>query len=255
MTTHLLPDETLTIVPDAAAMGQMAADLVAASVQRKPDLVLAVPTGSTPLGMFQALIAKVQQGDLDLSAVHLFCLDEYVGVAPNDPNSLTGWLQRSFIEPAGIPWDRVHPVPATASNPDAAAAAYDTEIGAAGGLDLAVLGLGPNGHIAYNEPGSIGESRTRVIDLTPESMAQASAYWTPGVQTPTRAITVGVRTLLEADRLVLIVSGAAKAEMLRRALEDPVGPAVPASWLRQAGDRLLIIADQEAASALTRRPA
>ncbi len=244
-------DYTLTIVPDAAAMSGMAAELVAGAVAANPGLVLAVPTGSTPLGMFEHLVAKVRAGNLDLSGITLFCLDEYVGVEPEDPNSLTGWLKRSFVDPAGIPWDRVRAVASSAADPGAAAAAYDAEIAAAGGLDLAVLGLGPNGHIAYNEPGSAADSRTRVLALTPESSAQAAAYWTAGVETPSRAITVGVGTLLESDRLVLIVSGAAKTEMLRRALEEPMDAAIPASWLRLAGDRLHVIADAAAASALT----
>ncbi len=242
---------TLTVVADAAAMGGMAAEIVAAAVAAKPGLVLAVPTGSTPLGMFEHLVAMVRAGDLDLSGVRLFCLDEYVGVEPDDPNSLTGWLRRSFVAPAGIPWDRVHAVASSAADPDDAAAAYDAEIAAAGGLDLAVLGLGPNGHIAYNEPGSTADSRTRVLALTPESIAQAAAYWTAGVETPSRAITVGVGTLLESEQLVLIVSGAAKTEMLRRALEEPMDPAVPASWLRLAGNRLHVVADAAAAGALT----
>jgi len=226
--------------------------MVTEAVVTKPDLVLAVPTGTTPLGMFGELVARVGAGELDLSGVHLFCLDEYVGVEPDDPNSLTGWLKRSFVDPAGIPWERVHAVDATSPDPDRAAAAYDAQIVAAGGLDLAVLGLGPNGHIAYNEPGSAADSRTRVVDLTPESIAQASAYWTPGVETPSRAITVGVGTLLESRRLVLIVSGSAKADMLRRALEAPPDASVPASWLRLAGDRLRVVADADAASALSR---
>ena len=243
-------DYTLTIVPDSAAMSGTAAGIVAAAVAAKPDLVLAVPTGSTPLGMFERLVAMVRAGSLDLSGVRLFCLDEYVGVEPDDPNSLTGWLRRSFVDPAGIPWARVHAVASAAPDPVVAAAAYDVEIAAAGGLDLAVLGLGPNGHVAYNEPGSAADSRTRVLDLTPESIAQASAYWSPGVDTPSRAITVGVGTLLESDRIVLIVSGPAKAEMLRRTLEEPMDAAVPASWLRLAGERLRVVADEDAASAL-----
>jgi glucosamine-6-phosphate deaminase len=125
---------------------------------------------------------------------------------------------------------------------------YEEAIAERGGLDLAVLGLGPNGHIGYNEPGSSADSRTRVITLTPESLEQASAYWEGAVPIPSLAMTMGVGTLLESKQIVLLVIGEAKAEMLRRALEEPMTADVPASWLRLARSRLTVIADQEAAS-------
>lgn len=240
----------LTVVPDARTMSEMAADIVAETVAAKPDAVVSFPTGSTPLGMFDALVERVSRGAIDLSHTHLFCLDEYVGVSADDPNSLTGWLQRALIDRVGIPADRVHALPATADDLPAAAGAYEHDLAALGGLDLAVLGLGPNGHIAYNEPGSPADSRTRVVVLTPESIAQAAAYWEGEVDIPDTAVTMGVGTLLEANHIVLLVSGDAKAEMLRRALEDAMSADVPASWLRKAGARMHVIADQNAASRL-----
>lgn len=237
----------LVVVVDAAAMGAAAADIVAETVRRLPEAALAVPTGSTPLPMFEALIDRVGRGDLDLSGIQLFCLDEYVGVSPADPNSLTGWLERVFLNRAGIPADHVHTLPST--DPDLAGAPrrYERDLTARGGLELAVLGLGGNGHIAYNEPGSPADSRTRVVTLTPESVAQAAGYF-EGRTVPTRAMTVGVGTLLEARRILLIVSGAAKAGVLRRTLHEPMTADVPASWLRLAGDRVTVIADEAAAS-------
>jgi glucosamine-6-phosphate deaminase len=232
-------------------MSEAAAEIVASAVVADPGLALALPTGSTPLGMFQALIRKVDAGTLDLSRAQFFCLDEYVGVTPDDPNSLTGWLFRSFMDPAGVPRAHIHTVPATASDPASAVIAYEEELAALGGLKLAVLGLGPNGHIAYNEPGSAADSRTRVLPLTQQSIDQASAYWSPGTPTPTTAMTMGVATLLEAERIVLIVSGAAKADMLRRALEEEPSADVPASWLQLVPEKTLVIADEAAASALS----
>jgi glucosamine-6-phosphate deaminase len=232
-------------------MSEAAADIVASAVAADPELVLALPTGSTPLGMFQALIRRVEAGTLDLSHAQFFCLDEYVGVTPEDPNSLTGWLFRSFMDPAGVPRAHIHTVPATAPEPESAVAAYEAELATLGGLKLAVLGLGPNGHIAYNEPGSGADTRTRMLQLTQQSIDQAGAYWAPGTPTPTTAMTMGVATLLEAERIVLIVSGAAKADMLRRALEDDPSADVPASWLQLAPEKTLVIADEAAASALS----
>jgi glucosamine-6-phosphate deaminase len=241
------------ILPVAAEVGRRAAAIVAEAGAARPDLVLAMPTGSTPLPMFEELIARVERGDLDLSRVRLFCLDDFVGVTPDDPNSLTGWLRRVFVEPAGIPWERVRAVPADAPDPDAACAAYEADLAAAGGLDLAVLGLGPNGHIAYNEPGSAADSRTRTLDLTPESIAQATAYWQPGVSTPERGMTMGVGTLLEAKRIVLIVTGESKAGILRRSLEGPMSPEVPGSWLQLAAGKTTVVADEAAAADLSRK--
>lgn len=238
----------LTVVADEAAMGRRAADIVAATVQRNPAAAISLPTGNTPLPMFAELIDRIGREELDLSTVHLFCLDEYVGVTPDDPNSLTGWLRQALIEPAELDLARVHTLPATDRDPVVAADRFEGDLAALGGLDLAVLGIGPNGHIAYNEPGSAADSRTRVLDLTQESIDQAAAYWQGSVTIPRRAMTVGVGTLLEARRLVLIAAGAGKAAIVRRALREPMSAAVPASWLRLAGERLEVVVDEAAAA-------
>jgi glucosamine-6-phosphate deaminase len=234
------------VVTDATALSAIAADFVAETVRRKPDAAICVPTGSTPLGMFDVLAARSARGELDFSRVQLYCLDEYVGVDRNDPNSLTRWLWSAFVSRVGVDPQKVRTLPTTDEHPGQAAEAFDQDLVRRGGLDLAVLGLGPNGHIGYNEPGSPRDSRTRVVELTPESIRQASAYWSDTVPVPNLAITLGVGTLLEAKHIVLIVSGQAKAAILRRALEDPPGPDVPASWLRLAGQRLQVIADLDA---------
>ena len=246
-----VPGLVLNVVADHAAMSRRAADIVAETVARWPEGAIAVPTGSTPLGMFAELIGRVRGGAVDLSRVHVWCLDEYVGVGEGDPNSLTGWLRRSFLDPAGVPMGNVRPVPATDPDPDSAAAGFEAGLANEGGLDLAVLGLGPNGHVAYNEPGAAANSRTRVVALPPGSIAQAAASWHPTVPLPERAMTVGVGTLLDARRLVLMVSGDTKATILRRMLREPMSAEVPASWLRLAGSRLEVVADESAAWLLT----
>jgi glucosamine-6-phosphate deaminase len=243
-------DWMLTVVPDAPAMSALAADIVADVVRGKSDAVISLPTGSTPLSMFDVLAARAARAEIDFSRIHLFCLDEYVDVTPDDPNSLTGWLREAFIDRAGVAPERVHALPATAQDLLDAAEDYERALAALGGLDLAVLGLGPNGHIAYNEPGSSVDTRTRVVELTPGSLEQARAYWTGKVMVPDRALTIGVATLLESKLIVLLVSGEAKGEILRRALEEPMSREVPASWLRLAGPRLHVIADAAAARAL-----
>lgn len=242
-------EPTLVVVKDADEMSAMAAELVAEVLTVRPHAPIALPTGSTPVGMFERLIAEARGGRLDLSRFELFCLDEYLGVTPDDPNTLTSWLKRTLIEPAGISMERVHTLPVDDPDPAAAAKRYDDSIGAAGNLALAVLGIGNNGHIAYNEPGSDADSRTRVVDLTPESIAQAAGYF-DGASVPTKAMTVGVGTLLESDRIVLIAAGEGKAEIIRRALREPMSSDVPASWLRLEPEQVTVILDEAAAALL-----
>ena len=247
-----VPNWRLSVFRDARAASKAAADGVAATVRAKRDAAISVPTGSTPLELFDILSARVAGGELDFSGVEIFCLDEYVGVSPRDPGSLTRWLWDAFLDRIGVSAWQVHALPSTADDLTTAASAYEAEIAARGGLDLAVLGLGPNGHIGYNEPGSQADSRTRVISLTPESLSQASSYWDGAVSIPEKAMTIGVGTLLESRRIVLLVTGVAKADILRRTLEEPMDADVPASWLRLAGSRLEVIADEEAASSLSK---
>ena len=240
----------IVVVPSDQEMSRLAADAVQAVLQEKPDAAISLPTGSTPLGMFGELIERQQTGAVDLTLMQFFCLDEYLGVSTEDPNTLTNWLMRSFILPAGIPLDHVHTLPVLDPYPDSAARQYEEEIGQRGGLELVVLGIGNNGHVAYNEPGSASDSRTRVVDLTDESIDQARGYF-DGATVPTRAMTVGIGTLLEARRLLLIASGEGKQEILRKTLLEPMTDKVPASWLRLDPERLTVIAD-EAAGALIR---
>jgi glucosamine-6-phosphate deaminase len=242
---------TLTVLPDAPAASESAADIVSNTLLRKPDAAITFPTGATPLGMFDVLAARAARGEIDFSGASIFCLDEYVGVTDEDPNSFTRWLSEVLLDRIGIKSDQLHTLPVTADDLFASAAKFEEAISARGGLDLAVLGLGPNGHVGYNEPGSSVDSRTRVITLTPESRHQASAYWEGSIPIPHQAMTMGVATLLESKQTVLLVIGEAKAVMLRRTLEEPVSADVPASLLRSAGPRLIIIADEAAASELS----
>lgn len=239
-------EPTLIIVPDHEAMSEMAADIVVATLNANPNAAISLPTGSTPVGMFESLIRRSQAGEVDLTRFQLFCLDEYLGVSPDNPNTLTSWLFRTFIVPAGIPADHVHTLPVLAEHTASAAASYEDDIASAGGLQLAVLGIGGNGHIAYNEPGSPADSRTRVLDLTQESIDQAAGYF-GGASVPRQAMSVGVGTLLEAERIVLIVSGAGKQEILRATLHGPMTADVPASWLRLQPEKVTVIADEAAA--------
>lgn len=237
----------ISIVPDYDAMSLRGADVVTGVLTRNPSCALCLPTGNTPLGMFQILIDRISSGSLDATRAQWFLLDEYVGIDDDDPESLTGWLKREFLTPAGIPEANIHELPTKSGDLAAAARQYEQDLADAGGFELAVLGLGGNGHIAYNEPGSTAHSRTRVLTLTEESIEQARGYF-HGRTVPTQAISAGVATLLEARSIVLLVSGESKAEILRDAVFGPQTSANPASFLQLAGDRVEIVADQAAAS-------
>jgi glucosamine-6-phosphate deaminase len=199
--------------------------------------------------MFKVLIDRINSGEINASQAQFFLLDEYVGLDDNDPESLTGWLMKAFMTPAGIAHDHIHELPTKATDLARAASDYEAELARFGGYELAVLGLGGNGHIAYNEPGSERDSRTRVLTLTEESIEQARGYF-EGRTVPTQAISAGVATLLEARSIVLLVSGESKAEILRAALEDEPTSNNPASFLQLAGDRVEVIVDRAAASLL-----
>lgn len=236
----------LRVLPSADDVAREAAGVVAGVVAAKPNAVLALPTGTTPLGMFKDLVRRIRSGEADFSRATFFCLDEYLGVSREDPNSLTGWLFREFFDPAGIEPGQVETVPSEPADPIAAAAAYEARLAAAGGLDLVVLGIGENGHIAFNEPGSTRDSRTRLLDLTPESQAQAAAYWAGSFPAPTQAMTIGVATILDARQILLIATGAAKSPVLERALRGPITDDVPASHLRSAPEKVTVLIDKAA---------
>ena len=241
----------LHVVADYSALSGMAADIVSRVVGEHPRGAITLPTGETPRGMYEELIRRQERGELDFSSVNFFCLDDYLGKSIDDEASLTSWLDEVFLTPANLRDDNIHFVPTMASDPVAAAAVYDQAIQDLGGLKLAVLGLGPNGHIGFNEPGSRIDSRTRVVDLTEESREQNAAYYEGNQTIPEQAITIGLGTLLESERIVLIISGASKAGILKAVLEGPITEDVPGSFLRTAGDRLMVIADQDASSELS----
>jgi len=223
-------------------MSWLAADMVMAQVKAKPDSLLVLPTGNTPIGLFRELAARGDE--VDFRRTRFVTLDEYAGIASDDPRRLTSWLAREVFEPLGITCDRVSVFNPGAA-PEAEGERIEHAIADAGGIDLAVLGLGPNGHLGFNEPGSAANSRARLVALAPESIVSNAAYWGSEAAVPRRAFTLGLGTLLEARQCMLIVSGVAKAQILERALAGPIGPIVPASLLRNHS-RAVVIADRAA---------
>jgi glucosamine-6-phosphate deaminase len=233
------------VVPDATATGAVAAGIIAAVIRSKPDGVLGVATGGSPLPVYAALSGH----QLDLSRLRAFALDEYVGLPDGHPQSYGEVVRREVTERLGLNPLNVR-VPAGHSEaPDLAAADYDAAIREAGGIDLQLLGIGHNGHIAFNEPGSALDSRTRVETLAARTREANARYFDSLADVPARCITQGLGTIMEARHLLLVVHGRDKAGILARALNGPVSADCPASVL-QRHPHVTVVADEAAASQL-----
>jgi glucosamine-6-phosphate deaminase len=229
----------LRIEPDPAAVALAAADQISAQVRAHPELTVLVATGNTPMATYAELARRVQAGALDLSRVTAVQLDEYLGLGPDDPRSLWGWMERSFVEPLKITRTvRFDPE----ADPERTCARYDEAVRALGGIDLAILGLGPNGHLGFNEPPSPAHAPTRRVTLTPASLESNRVYW--DAEVPTHALTAGMEVILAARSTLLLVTGASKQAGLRRVLSGPPGPDFPASLLDGPG--VTVLADQAA---------
>ncbi len=235
----------VVIVADADAAGELAAAHIARLVASKPDAVLGLATGSTPLSTWNALAKKA----LDLSRVSGFALDEYVGLPPGHPESYRAVIDREVVVPLGLTPSRVH-VPGEGVDLPSAGAAYEDAIVSAGGVDLQVLGIGRTGHIGFNEPGSSLTSVTRVKTLARQTRIDNSRFFDSLDDVPRHCITQGLGTILRARELLLLAVGAAKASVIARALEGPLSASVPASVI-QLHPRSLVIVDEAAASELS----
>lgn len=221
------------VTPGYRTLSQTAAKLVVKSLHAKPDLTLALPTGNTPLGMYEELVKEYRDGHLDFARARTFNLDEYLGLPPDHPNSYRSYMREHFFDHVNIAIENTH-------MPDESES-YEKAIHDAGGIDLLIVGIGSNGHIAFNEPGSSFDSRTRVVNLAPETIANARQHFAASAEAPTTAITMGIGTILDARRILLLASGASKTQIVERALRGPVSESVPASALRLHANVIAIL--------------
>ena len=231
-------------------MSRKAANIISAQVILKPDCVLGLATGSTPIGAYHQLIEWYKKGDVDFSQVSTYNLDEYRGLTHDDPQSYHFFMRDNFFDHINIDLANTH-VP-DGSNPDADAACseYDKMVAEAGYPDLQLLGIGNNGHIGFNEPDDHFSKGTHCVDLTESTIEANKRFFASADDVPRQAYTMGVQTIMLARRIVLVVSGENKAKTVREAFFGPVTPRVPASILQLHTD-VSIVADEAALSLCT----
>lgn len=244
----------LVVIKDSSnEVGREAARIVANSLRANPKIVLGFATGSTPLGMYEELVALHKSNGLDFSDATSFNLDEYLGLAPDNPQSFHYFMHSSFFDRVNFSRERIH-IPSGAFRQDYSAYCheYERSIKQAGGIDLQILGIGRNGHIGFNEPNSSLASRTRLKELTQETIEDNRRFFPKGAEIPECAITMGIGTILEARRILILATGKSKAAAVAKAIEGPISSSVSASALQLHPDVVFII-DEDAAYALTQR--
>jgi len=240
----------VVVVKTPEEMGREAAAIVAEGIRSKPHYVLGLATGSTPIPLYQELIRLHKEEGLDFSSVITFNLDEYVGLPPTHDQSYRYFMDAQLFNHVNIPKRNTHIPDGMTDDIEAHCLAYEAMIEDVGGIDCQILGIGGNGHIGFNEPGSSLASRTRVVELTEKTIQDNSRFFSSIEEVPRRAITMGIGTILDAQKLVLLATGAKKAEAIAAALEGPVTAKVPASALQLHPDVTFILTE-DAASGLT----
>ena len=240
------------IQKDYESISRLAAQLVVEVLNSKPNAVLGMATGSTPLGLYQELVRLHHEGMVDFSRVTTFNLDEYVGLPVTHPQSYHYFMHENFFKHVNIPTQNINIPSGTADNYPAFCQWYEQRIDECGGIDVQILGIGGDGHIAFNEPTSSLSSRTRLKTLAKQTIDDNARFFDKPEDEPIYAITMGVGTILEADKLLLLATGKGKARAIAQTVEGPVTSMVTASALQLHTDAKVII-DEEAASELQMR--
>ena len=232
-----------------ADMSRKAANILSAQVILKPDTVMGLATGSSPVGTYQQLIEWYKKGDLDFAQVRTVNLYEYAGLAPEHSQSYRRFMQENFFDHINIPRENTHVPNGLAPDLEAECRRYNQVIQSLGGIDIQLLGMGHNGHIGFNEPGQAFELETHVVDLTDNTIEANARFFASRDEVPRQAITMGIKSIMQAQRIVMVVSGADKADIVRAAFAGPVVPQVPASIL-QMHPNFILVGDKAALSKL-----
>ncbi len=235
--------------PDDACC--IAARIIARQIQTKPDSVLGLATGSTPVLLYRELVRMHREEGLDFSRVTTFNLDEYIGLPPNHPQSYNRFMHENLFDGINIPRERIHIPDGVTNDIPGFCAKYEQDIVDAGGIDIQVLGIGTDGHVGFNEPSSSLASRTRIKTLTPRTLADNARFFDNPNAQPHHVITMGIGTIMESRRILMLAFGSNKAEAIAAAMEGPITSMMPASIL-QMHPSVHVLLDEEAAGKLER---
>lgn len=235
----------IIVCKDYAEMSARAAEIIARQIQDKPDCILGLATGSTPIGTYDRLVQMAEGGEVDFSRVRTFNLDEYYPLAPTDPQSYHYFMNEHLFSRVGLPAERTHIPDGQASDPDAYGAAYDAAIRAAGGIDLQLLGIGRNGHIGFNEPAETLIAGTHLTPLTEDTIRANARFFASPSDVPTQAISMGMASIMGARNILLLISGKDKREALAALRTDGITTACPATLLK-LHPSVTVLCDREA---------
>lgn len=233
----------VVICQDYDSMSKRAAQVVADVVREKPDAVLGFATGSTPVGLYKELIRMHRAEGLDFSRVTTFNLDEYAGLSGDHPQSYRYFMNENLFNHINVPPKNTHVPSGTSANHKAFCAEYEKRIRDCGGIDIQVLGIGSDGHVAFNEPGSSLGSRTRRVTLTEQTLKDNARFFEKKEDVPIHAISMGVGTILEARRLLMVVNGKNKVPALAAAIEGPITSMITASALQLHPDAVVFVTE------------
>lgn len=233
-------------------LSRKAANIISAQIILKPNCILGLATGSTPIGTYEQLIEWYNKGDLDFSQVTSINLDEYKGLSKDDPHSYYHFMNTHFFKHINIPPEHIHLPNGMALDKDAECKRYMQLIQNSGGIDLQLLGLGHNGHIGFNEPSDDFKKDTHCVTLSQSTIDANKRFFDRVEDVPLEAYTVGIRTIMQAHKILVIVSGEDKADIVKEAFLGPVTPLVPASILQMHPD-VTLVGDSAALSKLTHK--
>ena len=231
---------------------ETAARIVQQEWQKKKNLVLGLATGETPLGVYKKIIDMHQRKEIDFSASKAFSLDEYLGLEEDHPQSFAHYMNENFLKHINIKEENIHKLDGKPSDIDTHCQEYEEKIRSCGGIDVQILGIGRNGHIGFNEPGSSLSSRTRVKTLAEETVKDNARFFGEETEVPRFCLTMGIGTVLEAKIIILLASGASKKDAVLQCVEGPVTASLPASAL-QLHPRVKIVVDEGAGALLSRK--